>query len=327
MNDASSTSDLDYLARARALAPVIESAAEETEQLRRLKPAVVTALIEDGFYRMLQPRYLGGGALSLAAFAAVIEEVAKSDASTAWCLGQCCACAMGAAYLDRETAMEVFGPPEGIVAWGPPAPSEARMVEGGYRVTGKWNFASGGHQASWIGGQSFVVGQDGNPQRGPGSAPVIRMMLMPRKDVQMEDAWNVIGLKGTGSDSYAVTDLFVPERFTFGRDDAADRKDDGLLFKFSTSSVYSFGFAAVALGIARRMLDDATTVAGEKTAYGTKRAMRENNVVQAHIGRSEAAWRAARTYLHTTAETLWQAMAENGSLSLEQKIEIRLSST
>ena len=327
MNDASSTSDLDYLARARALAPQIESAADETERSRRLAPALVAALIEGGFYRMLQPRHLGGSELSLSGFAAVIEEVAKSDASTAWCLGQCCACAMAAAYLDRETAREVFGPPDGIIAWGPPAPSEARMVDGGYRVTGKWNFASGGHQASWIGGQSFVVGPDGNPLRGPNGAPVIRMMLMPRKDVQMEDAWNVMGLKGTGSDSYAVTDLFVPERFTFSRDEAADRKEDGLLFKFSTSNVYSFGFAAVALGIARRMLDDATKVAGEKTAYGTKRAMRENNVVQAHIGRAEAAWRAARTYLHATAQALWQAMAENGTLSLEQKIEIRLSST
>jgi alkylation response protein AidB-like acyl-CoA dehydrogenase len=320
-------SEQDYLSRARALATVLESAADETERSRQLAPQVVAALIDGGFYRMLQPRHLGGSELSLSAFAAVIEEVAGSDASTAWCLGQCCACSMAAAYLDRETAREVFGPPDGIIAWGPPAPSEARMVEGGYRVTGKWNFASGGHQASWIGGQSFVVGPDGEPRRTPGGAPVIRMMVMPRKDVALADAWNVMGLKGTGSDSYAVADLFVPERFTFGRDEAADRKEDGLLFKFSTSNVYSFGFAAVALGIARRMLDDAMTIAAEKTAYGTKRAMRENNVVQANIGRSEAAWRSARTYLHVTAQNLWQAMAENPTLSLEQKIEIRMSST
>ncbi len=320
-------SDQDYLSRARTLATAIEAAADETERSRQLAPQVVAALIDGGFYRMLQPRHLGGSELSLSAFAAVIEEIARSDASTAWCLGQCCACSMGAAYLDRETAREVFGPPDGIIAWGPPAPSEARMVEGGYRVTGKWNFASGGHQASWIGGQSFVIGRDGAPRRTPDGAPVIRMMVMPRKDVELADAWNVMGLKGTGSDSYAVTDLFVPERFTFGRDAAADRKEDGLLFNFSTSNVYSFGFAGVALGIARRMLDNATRVAAEKTAYGTKRAMRDNNVVQANIGRSEAAWRSARTYLHKTAQDLWQAMAENPTLSLEQKIEIRLCST
>ena len=72
---------------------------------------------------------------------------------------------MAAAYLDRDTATEVFGPSDGILAWGPPAPSEARIVDGGYRVTGKWNFASGGHQATWFGAQSFVTDRDGKAVR------------------------------------------------------------------------------------------------------------------------------------------------------------------
>ena len=326
MNELRPPSGQDYLLRARAIAPVIEGAVNEIERSRQLTPAVKKALMDGGFYRMLQPLFLGGGELSLASFAEVIEEFAKVDASTAWCLSQCCTCAMAAAYLDRATAIEVFGPPDGIAAWGPPAPSEARMVEGGYRVTGTWNFASGGHQASWIGGQSHVIGLDGAPQRKPNGTPVIRMMLLPQKDVRMMDAWNVMGLKGTGSDTYAVKDLFVPERFSFGRDEAVDRRENGLLFKFSTSNVYSFGFAAVALGIARRMLDDATRIVAEKTPYGTKRAMRGNNVVQAQIGRSEAALRSARTYLFTTAQNIWREAAENPTLSMDQKIEIRLSS-
>jgi alkylation response protein AidB-like acyl-CoA dehydrogenase len=151
-------------------------------------------------------------------------------------------------------------------------------------------------------------------------------MLVPRKDVQMDDAWNVMGLKGTGSDSYAVEDIFVPERLAFGRDEAADRREDGVLYRFSTSNVYSFAFAALALGIARRMLDDAKAVAAEKKAYGTKRPMRENNVVQAQIGRSEGAWRAAHGYLYATARELWDAMADTATLSLDQRIELRLSS-
>ena len=128
---------------------------------------------------MLQPHFLGGGELSIADFAAVIEEIAKADASTAWCLSQCAVCAMAAAYLDRPAALQVFGPPDGIVAWGPVAPSEARMVEGGYRVTGSWNFASGGHQASWLGGQSFVYDPNGQQVRKPDGSPLIRMMLFP----------------------------------------------------------------------------------------------------------------------------------------------------
>ena len=326
MQDVTSPPGHDYLSRARSIAAVIETAADETERTRTLSPNAVEALIEGGFYRMLQPRFLGGAELPLADFMSVIEEFAKYDASTAWCLCQCGTCAMAAAYLDRETAREVFGPADGIVAWGPPGPSEARTVDGGYRVTGKWNFASGGHQATWLGGQSYVVDRDGTPERRPSGAPVIRTMLLPRKNVQMTDAWKVMGLKGTGSDTYGVEDLFVPERFSFGRDEASDRREDGLLFKFSTSNVYSFGFAAVALGIARRMLDDARAIVTEKLPYGTKRPMRENNVIQAQIGRSEAAWRAARSYLYATAETLWQAMAETPSLSLDQRVEIRLSS-
>jgi alkylation response protein AidB-like acyl-CoA dehydrogenase len=114
---------------------------------------------------------------------------------------------------------------------------------------------------------------------------------------------------------------------SFARDEEVDRRENGLLYKFSTSNIYSFGFAAVALGIARQMLNDATKAASEKTPGGSKRAMRDNNVVQAHIGRSEATWRAARTYLHVTARDLWQAMAENPELTIGQKLEIRMAST
>ncbi len=326
MNEPKSPSLHDYLARVGAVAPAIEAAAGDAEQRRQLAPNVVNALIDAGLYRMLQPRFLGGGELPLADFMTVVEELAKADASTAWCVAQCGTCAMAAAYLDRDTAMEVFGPSDGILAWGPPAPSEARIVDGGYRVTGNWNFASGGHQATWLGAQSFVTDSAGKAVRRENGGPVIRTMLIPRDKVQMGDAWNVMGLKGTGSNSYAVEDVFVPDRLSLGRDEAADRREDGLLYKFSTSNVYSFAFAALALGLARRMLDDAVTVATEKLPYGTKRPMRENNVVQAQIGRSEGAWRAARGYLYATARELWRAMAETSSLSLDQRLELRLSS-
>jgi alkylation response protein AidB-like acyl-CoA dehydrogenase len=326
MNNHPSSSMNDYLARAKALAPVIEGGAAAAEQTRQLAPEVVQALIDGGFYRMLQPKFLGGGELPPANFMAVIEEIAKADASAAWCVGQCGTCAMAAAYLDRDSAREIFGPADGIVAWGPPASSVARVVDGGYRVTGKWNFASGSHQATWIGAQSFVVNADGQPRRRNDGAPVIRTMLVPRKDVRLQDAWNVMGLKGTGSDSYALEDVFVPERFTMGRDEAEDRREDGLLYKFSMSNVYSLVFAALALGIARRMLDDARAVVIEKLPYGMKQPLRENNVIQAQIGRAEGGWRAARGYIYATAESLWQSMAKTPSLSLDQRIELRLSS-
>jgi len=327
MNDLSVPSAKDYLKRARDIAPLIAESSAAIESARRLTPNVVQALVAGGFYRMLQPRFLGGGELPLTAFCEVIEEIAKADASTAWCLAQCSTCAMAAVYLDRDTAVKLFGPPEGIVAWGPPAPSEARMTPGGYRVTGTWNFASGGHQARWLGGQSFVTDINGKPVRRSDGAPVIRMMLFPYEAADVSDVWHVMGLNGTGSDTYSVKDLFVPEQMSFARDEAVDRRESGVLFRLSTSNVYSFGFAAVALGIARQMLDDATRIAAEKTPGGSKRAMRDNNVVQAHIGRCEAMLRAIRSYLHAVARDLWQAIAESPELSINQKLEIRMAST
>lgn len=328
MNDMSSSPSLrDYLVRVKDIAAAVSVGGTEIEQNRRLPPQLVRALTDGGFYRMLQPRFLGGAELSLDAFSTVVEALARLDASTAWCVAQCASCAMAAAYLDRDTALELFGPAEGIVAWGPPAPSEARVVDGGYRVTGTWNFASGGRQASWIGGQAYVVGRDGKPLRSDSGAPVFRMMLFPSKDVQMTDVWHVMGLKGTASDTYGVKDVFVPDRLSFARDEDCDRRENGLLFKFSTSNLYSFGFAAVALGIAQQMLDDAIKVASDKTPTASKRAMRDNNVIQAQIGRSEATMRGARHYLHGVARELWQAVAEHPEVTRAQKIEIRLCST
>ena len=108
----------DLADRARALAPLITRDADEIERTRRLTPAVTSALIENGLYRALLPKSLGGAEATLQAFMQMQEEMAKADASTAWCLGQCSVCAMTAAYLDRDAAEEIFNTPPGILAWG-----------------------------------------------------------------------------------------------------------------------------------------------------------------------------------------------------------------
>ena len=99
---------LDLVERARALAPLIAREADEIERTRRLTPAVTSALIENGLYRALLPQSLGGAEAPLETFMQMQEEIAKADASTAWCLGQCSVCAMTAAYLDPDAANEIF---------------------------------------------------------------------------------------------------------------------------------------------------------------------------------------------------------------------------
>src|SRR4051812_48824720 len=146
----------DLVERARALKPLIAGEADEIERTRRLTQPVVTALIDNGLYRALLPKSLGGSEAPIAVFMRMLEEIAKADASTAWCLGQCSVCATVSAYMDADAAREMFGRPDGIMAWGSIG-GDVQAVEGGYRATGRWEFASGVRQASWIGAHVFIV--------------------------------------------------------------------------------------------------------------------------------------------------------------------------
>jgi alkylation response protein AidB-like acyl-CoA dehydrogenase len=308
----------DYVQRARDLAPMLREAESEIETQRELPQHVVAALIDGGFFRMLQPRFLGGAELRPVLFTQVTEALARTNASVAWCVGQNNGCSMSAAYLDPEVATEIFGPPTGILAWGPPgAPFEAQPVEGGYRISGRWRFASGCHHASWLGAHMPIAESGGK----------VRTMLFPKSSVQMNDIWHTIGLRGTASNEYVVKNLFVPQRFTMARDTAAERREGGLLYRFSSNQLYSCGFAGVGLGIARGTIDDFLELPANKVSRGASRPMRENNVVQSQLAQCEARWRSARAFLHTTWETAWQHVEATGQQTGEDKAMIRLAST
>jgi alkylation response protein AidB-like acyl-CoA dehydrogenase len=311
--------------RAQALAPLIAHEADEIERTRRLTPPVVSALIENGLYRVLLPQSAGGAEAPLEVFMQMLEEVAKADASTAWCLGQCSVCAMTAAYLDPDTAREIFGAANGILAWGAIA-GEVHVVPGGYRANGRWDFASGSRQASWLGAHVQVVEADGTRRRKPNGAPEIRTILFPITSATMYDVWDVIGLKGTGTDSYSVDNLFVPERFAALRDDPDAVCEKGPLYQLTTNIVFGMGFAAVSLGVARATLDAAIDLARGKASVGIK-AMRENNAVQGAIGRTEGNLRAARAYLYATAGEVWRDLTQTGSYTEEHRAALRLAST
>src|SRR5258708_8138353 len=142
------SSPIDYLGRVAALAPLITASIEQIERDRRLPQPLVDGMIEAGLFRLLVPRPLDGGEIDPVGFVRVIEAVAQLDASTAWCLCQTAVCGMVGAFLAPEAAWEIFGrDPRAVLAWGAGPGGRAMPVEGGYRVTGTWPFASGGHHA------------------------------------------------------------------------------------------------------------------------------------------------------------------------------------
>src|SRR6201995_1799621 len=318
-------SGLGLAERARALQPLIASEADEIERTRRLTPKVTSALIDNELYRSLLPRSLGGHESPLETFMQMQEEIAKADASTAWCLGQCSVCAMTAAYLEPDAANEILNPPPGILAWGA-INHEVKPVPGGYLANARWEFASGSRQASWLGSHVRVVEADGSQRKKADGSPEIRTILFPITSATMHDVWDVIGLRGTGTDSYSVENLFIPEKFAALRDDPNAVIEKGPLYKLTTNAVFSMGFAATSLGVARATLDAATDLARSKIPQGLA-AMRENNAVQGQIGRTEASLRAARAYLYSTAAEVWRDLEGGAPMTQAHRIPMRIAAT
>jgi alkylation response protein AidB-like acyl-CoA dehydrogenase len=317
---------VDYLARARALAPMLTAAADEIERQRRLPQSLVDAMLEAGLFRMLLPRDYGGGESDPLSFVEVLEEIARHDASTAWCLGQTSVCAMAAAYLPADSARAIWGDKRGVLAWGAAAPPvKALAADGGWRVTGSWSFASGGHHATWMGGHCIECEADGTPRLNAGK-PVPRTLIFPASAITWTDIWDVIGLNGTGSDMYSVDGLFVPHAFTMDRDEPGNRRLAGPLYRFRTDQMYASGCACVALGIARGMLDALVALANEKTPRGYKTTLRMSPVTQTEVAELEARLRAARFYLRGTLEAAWRA-AQRGDLTMDHRMAIRLAAT
>ena len=277
------------IARARQLAPLIEAHANETEAARSIAPAVLSALHEARLFRMLLPRSCDGFELEPAVYLQAIEEIAKADASTGWCVVQGSGCSMTAAYMAPHVARDVFGDPRSVLAWGPTdGKPRAVAVDGGYRVTGTWSFASGLVHATWVGGHCVIVEPDGSLRMADDGKPLDRTMVMPKTSVTVSDVWHVMGLKGTGSNTFAANDLFVPEAYTLTRESDQDRRETGPLYRFTTFQLYGVGFAGIALGIARRMLDEFKELAAGKMAYRQTKVLRENAVIQSQVALAEA---------------------------------------
>ena len=302
----------DPVARARELGAEIAAAADEIERTRRIPEALLGRLHDSRLFRMLLPRSAGGDETEPAVYVAAIEELARHDASIAWNVFVANSSALIAAYLEPAVNRAIFADPRSIVAWGPPNASRARAVDGGYRLTGKWDFASGCRQARWMGAHCHVLEADGTLRLNRFGRPTVRTLLFPASEATLLDTWRTIGLCGTASDSYCVDDVFVSEAFSTTREDPTLRRERGPLYAFTMQCLYATGVAAVAFGIARAMLSEFIALASRKSPRGLAR-LADNAVVQADVARAEARLGSARAYLIETLTTIYAHADERGA--------------
>ena len=316
-----------YLERVKTITATIAEAGDKIERERRLPGELLDALHGQGLFRLLLEKRYGGAELNPADFQAIIEEVAKHDGSTAWCLCQGNGCAMSASFLDEEVANEIWGnDPAGVLAWGPGTSTALEEAEG-FRVNAKAAFASGGRHATWIGTHATVVDSSGEPVRNDAGRKVVRTMLLPAAAIEWEDIWHVVGLRGTASDGYVVDDKHVPYRYSLLRDDAEERRTDRPLYLFRQTNLYACGFSGVALGLAQGMLDAFAELATTKVPRYYRNPLSQNAVVQSEFARASIRLNAARTFVQAELDAIWTKVCASGELSVAERMRIRLATT
>ena len=316
---------------AKALIPRIAAASDRIEAERNLPADLLSSLHDARLFHMLSPREIGGEEIDLISFFHAVEAIASADASTAWCVGQGCGVSMAGAYVETSAAREIFGGRTSVVASGPNnRNSRAVRTKGGYRVTGNWTYASGSRHSQWLGGHCTVYDEDGTVAKTAEGRPMDRTMLFPKSSARITDDWKVMGLRGTGSDSYEVSDLFVPEAHTFTRDNPADRRVQTTLYRhFTGFNIFGLSFSAVSLGIARATLRDFIALASEKSPQSAQGAwtLRDNAVIQSKVAISEARLQAARGLVLDIYGRLWAKALKDEPFSQEDRGQMRMAST
>ncbi|HWS08623.1 MAG TPA: acyl-CoA dehydrogenase, partial [Xanthobacteraceae bacterium] len=202
--------------------------------------------------------------------------------------------------------------------------------DGGYIVNGRWRFASGGEHCPWLGGHCAVIEADGKPRLDKQGRPVLRTMLFRKDKATFYDIWHVIGLRGTGSNAYEVTELFVPEAYSYWRDLPADRRGDDPLGNIPLLTLYGMGFSGVALGLARACLEAFMKLAEKKKpapTHGAPVLLRDNAVIQSRVAKATGRLQSGRAYLYECLREFWQAATANRAPSLEQRAQLRVAIT
>ena len=315
------------IARARRLIPLLQAAASRIEEIRELPPDVLDAMHDAGMFKLLLPRAYGGYELKPSDYIQCVEAIAEGDASVAWCMNQGSGCSMAAAYVTPATARQVWGGKSDVLAWGQGPGAKAIRAAGGWRVTGSWSFASGSRHATWLGAMCPSFNEDGSPITHADGKPWEKTLLFPRHQAQIDDVWQVMGLRGTGSDTYTIKDLFVDDAHSLTREYEPERRERGTLYVFQAMQLYASGFASVALGVSRAMLDAFIALAKAKSQAWSAEPLRDNHAVQHILGYTDAAWKAARAGLHKVMDDVWDEVSRSGELTLDQRVRIRQAAT
>ena len=302
--------EADLVKAAARLVPHVLASRDEADHTCHLPPQLAQHFAEEGLLQMYLPRALGGREASPLTAFRVVETIARADGAASWCIMISSVQCAYAGWLPIEAARAMAGaPPDFRLAGSFRALGRARPVKGGYRVTGRWDFASGVNHANWL--VSPCVIMDGQAPRveADGSPHTLKMWI-PAAQARIEETWNVVGLRGTGSHDFVVEDLFVPDEHT--SPPAGPAQHPGAHFDARLHICWAWTTTcAAALGIARGAMDAFIELANEATSSSST-ALRDRALAQAATAEAEALINSARGYVIASVGTAW-ALANSGA--------------
>jgi alkylation response protein AidB-like acyl-CoA dehydrogenase len=302
----------------RGLAPTIAGRAAEIESGRRVPRDLLDELIAAGCFRLLLPRSHAGLGADLPAAMRVIEALSRADASVGWTVMIGGGSWVDVCGLPRGSFDRLFAAPDVIVAGAINPSGSITAVPGGYRVSGRWSFASGCEHAAWLYGNCIEAGPDGDA----GGAPRMRIAVFAPEEVAIEDTWNVSGLRGTGSHHFRVSDLVVPADRTLNP--LADHACvDEPIVRIPVPALLALQVAGVAIGAAHGAIDDILDIAANKVPLLAGATLAANPLFQVELATADTDLHAARALLYQAAESAWATAAAGEPFTLPQRARLR----
>jgi alkylation response protein AidB-like acyl-CoA dehydrogenase len=312
--------------RVRALEPVVRAHDAWQEENRRMAPEVNEAISAAGLWSIWKPRAFGGMECEPVVALQAFEAMARIDGAVGWALANQTSIDTFGPVLREEGAKDVYGDPGRPVAgaWSPPG--QAVPTDGGYRVTGRWPFASTCTYAQYFTGMTMIV-EDGQPRVGPDGAPVMLVVFFPPEDAEIIDTWHTLGMRGTGSHDVTVNDIFVPERRAWIMAPLAGERSGayaGALYTaFPWAAIAALG--AVGIGIGQAAIDELIDTATAKTPNYTATTLCDREVAQSTVARAQATIDAARAYLHDRMASVYASGLEGQKATVEEGVRVQLA--
>jgi indole-3-acetate monooxygenase len=308
-----------WVARVHDLAPLVEEYRDEGERQRRLPQPLFQAMREAGLFSLWVPGRLGGAEVDIETSVRVVEALSRLDGAVGWNVMIAGNTSILWANLSPAVTAEMLREVPGHVIAGTVTSGSgtALSVPGGFRVSGRWPFASGCHQADWLVSVCHIV-ENGQPRAAPDGAPQSYTFVLPAAACEILDTWETVGLRGTGSHDFQVHELFVPDGRCFVSR-GAPSFEPGPLYNTSFYHLWAPNIAAVALGIARAAIDLFIELAASKRSARSSVVLAQRETIQEKVGQAEALLRSARAFLLDTVRETWEL------LTAEQPVPERLT--